>query len=79
MSTRDGNKRTDRAVKIEKGLAVKAKIIADANCQTIGEYLSALLRPLIDRDFTPAIKKISAEDKQRAARAVEEAEEEELE
>jgi hypothetical protein len=51
-------KRDDKAVKIARDLAVRAKMIADTQGITIAEYLSGLLRPLIERDFPRAMKRL---------------------
>lgn len=53
-------KRKDKAVKIERGLATKAKIIADARGISAAEYLSELLRPHILKDWPKAIKELDA-------------------
>lgn len=58
MSRAAGSPRNDRAVKIASDVAQKAKIVADAKGTTITEYLSGLLRPLVERDFDPAVAKI---------------------
>jgi hypothetical protein len=56
-------KRNDKAVKIDRDLAVKAKVIADQlGFSSAAEYLSGLLRPLIERDWPKALKKLSAEE-----------------
>jgi hypothetical protein len=52
-------KRDDKAVKIDRGVALKAKMIADTRKITVAEYLSDLLRPLVDRDFPPALKSLN--------------------
>lgn len=57
MARKSKTKRNDRAVKIEEELARKAAFIADTQGTYIAEYLSILLRPLIERDFAKAIKK----------------------
>lgn len=44
-------KRNDLAVKIEAEIARKAKTICSYRDGTVAEYLSNLLRPLVDRDF----------------------------
>lgn len=50
-------KRNDKAVKIERDLAVKASVIAEQlGYDSMAEYLSDLLRPLIERDWPKALK-----------------------
>ena len=44
-------KRDDKAVKIERPLAVKAGLIADARRITVAEYLSDLLRSQVEKDW----------------------------
>lgn len=51
-------KRDDRAVKIAKDLAVKAKVIAESKDISLAEYLSGLLRGPIEKDWPKAIKKL---------------------
>lgn len=55
MARRTKHKRDDKTVKIERALAVKAGVIAESKGSTIAEYLSGLLRPLIDRDWPKAL------------------------
>jgi hypothetical protein len=58
MSRAAGSPRNDRAVKIASDIAQKAKIVADVRGLTITEYLTGLLRPLVERDLAPALEKI---------------------
>ncbi len=51
-------KRSERAVKIPRDLAVKAKVIAEANGVTIADYLGPIIRPAVERDWPKAVKKI---------------------
>jgi hypothetical protein len=51
-------RRADKAVKIARDLATKAKVIADTRGETIAEYLSAILRPHIDKDWPKAVKQL---------------------
>jgi hypothetical protein len=44
-------KRKDRAVKVEEELAVMASTMCAYRKQSVAEYLSRLLRPLIEKDF----------------------------
>lgn len=58
MSRAAASTRNDRAVKIASDVAQKAKIVADVRGLTITEYLTELLRPLVERDLGPAIQQI---------------------
>lgn len=50
-------KRNDKAVKIERDLAVKAALIAEQlGFDSMAEYLSSILRPLIEKDWPKALK-----------------------
>jgi hypothetical protein len=51
-------KRQDKAVKIARDIATKAKLIAETRGQTVAEYLSGLLRPLVERDWPKAVRQI---------------------
>ena len=51
--------RDDKAVKISRDLAVKAKVIAETRGVSVAEYLSDLLRPPVERDFPRAMKQLS--------------------
>lgn len=57
-ATMSKQKRDDKAVKIDRRLATKAKVIADTRGISAAEYLSELLRPLIERDWPRAMKKL---------------------
>lgn len=50
--------RDDKTVKIDRVLAAKAKLIAEANGISVAEYLSELLRPHIDKDWPKAVKSL---------------------
>lgn len=56
----DKPKREDKAVKIARDLATKAKVIAETRGLTIAEYLSGLLRPHIEKDWPRAVKILDA-------------------
>jgi hypothetical protein len=58
MPSKNKPQRPDKAVKIARDLASKAKLIADTRGTSISEYLSELLRPLIARDWPVALKKL---------------------
>jgi len=55
MSDTSKPRRNDKAVKIRRDLAVKAKLIAESKGITIAEYLSALLDPHIAKDWPKAL------------------------
>jgi hypothetical protein len=57
-----GKKRDEKAVKIDRKLADRAKVIADSLGITIGEYLSPLLRPHIDKDFPKAVQRLNSDE-----------------
>ncbi len=54
----ESKKRNDKAVKIAKDLATKAKVIAESRGISAAEYLSDILRPRIEKDWPGAIKAI---------------------
>lgn len=45
------SKRTDLAVKIDAEIARQAKTMCSYRGKTITDYLSAILRPIVARDF----------------------------
>lgn len=55
MAAPKPTRRDDKAVKIARDLAVKAKLISESKGMTIAEYLSGLLRPHIDKDWPKAL------------------------
>jgi hypothetical protein len=54
----DQKKRNDKAVKISRDLAAKAKLIAESKGIPVAEYLSELLRGPVERDWPKAVKTI---------------------
>jgi hypothetical protein len=62
-------KRQDKAVKIERILATKAKMIAESRGISVAEYLSDLLRAPIERDWPKAIKAIDAQSEKAHPRS----------
>jgi hypothetical protein len=44
-------RRIDTSVKIDAGIAYQAKIVAAYRDQTLAEYLSETLRPIVERDL----------------------------
>ena len=49
-------KRNDKTVKIERDLGTMAGLIAETKGISTAEYLSKLLRPLIERDWPKAVQ-----------------------
>ncbi len=58
MPKSDKPKRNDKAVKIARDLAIKAKVIAEAKGITIAEYLTSLLRPHVEKDWPRAVQQL---------------------
>jgi hypothetical protein len=56
-------KRDDVAVKIDRTLADKAKLVASRRGMTLAEYLTELNRSAIERDFAKVIKEMGAAPK----------------
>jgi hypothetical protein len=60
-------KRDDQTVKIDRTVADKAGIVAgrrrdgDGKPLTLAEYLTELLRPLVERDYRDTIRQLNAE------------------
>lgn len=54
-------KRDDVAVKIDRTLADKAKLVASRRGSTLAEYLTELNRAAIERDFAKVIRDMGAE------------------
>jgi len=50
--------RDDVTAKIDRGLMMKAKIVASAKKITLAEYLSETLQAHVERDWTKVIRKI---------------------
>jgi hypothetical protein len=50
--------RDDASVKIERGLLMKAKLLAAHKKLTVAELLSAMLRPSIEKSFFDMTKEI---------------------
>jgi hypothetical protein len=60
IATMDGPKmaRNDLAVKLDADVAKKAKHVAINRGITLAEYLSELVRPLVERDFKDEMSKM---------------------
>jgi hypothetical protein len=63
MPKSDKPKRDDKAVKVERWIAVQAKVIAESRSIPIAEYLSALLAPHIRRDWPGAVKRLGSSER----------------
>jgi hypothetical protein len=55
-------KRDDVAVKIDRTLADKAKLVASRRGITLAEYLTELNRAAIERDFAKVIREMGGEE-----------------
>jgi hypothetical protein len=51
-----------RAVKIDEQIVSRAKVVAARRKVNMADYLSELLRPLVNRDYTKAIKEMAREE-----------------
>lgn len=58
-------KRNDVSVRIEADLLQKARVIAAIRDVSITQYLSDVLRPSIERDFTKSIADVSRDQPPR--------------
>jgi hypothetical protein len=63
VATMDGQKvaRNDLAVKLDAEIAKKAKHVAINRGITLAEYLSELVRPLVEKDFKEEMSKMLAD------------------
>jgi hypothetical protein len=59
------DKRRDAVVKLDGTIVGKAQMVAKANGTSVAEYLSELLRGLVDRDFLKVMKQMEAETADR--------------
>lgn len=48
--------RDDVTVKLDRGVAARARYVAELRGLTLAEYLSEAARPVVDRDFAEAAK-----------------------
>ena len=48
--------RDDMTVKMDRTIVARARFVADLRGQTLTEYLSEAVRPIVDRDFAQAAK-----------------------
>ena len=55
------SKRRDAVVKLDMTVVGKAQMVAKANGTSVSEYLSELIRGLVDRDFLKVMKRMEAE------------------
>ena len=51
---RPKGERDDIAVKIDRGVAARARFVAETRGLTLAEYLSEAIRPIVERDFSKA-------------------------
>lgn len=61
-STMPKPKRNDASVKLDAEIVRRARLITDHSGASIAEYLSELLRPLVDRDYKRFKKQLQEED-----------------
>jgi hypothetical protein len=56
--------RDDKTVKLDRAVVHKAKFIADIRGQSLAEYLTEIVKPIVDRDWPKALKRMNegAED-----------------
>lgn len=54
-------KRNDVPAKLDADVVRKAKYVALGNDVSLAEYLSGLLKPLVDRDYVDAVAKLNRE------------------
>lgn len=54
-------RRDDMAVKIERILAEKSKLVATRRGLTMAEYLSDILRKAVERDFSKEVREMEGE------------------
>lgn len=54
--------RDDVTAKIDRGVLMKAKIVASAKKMTLAEYLTETLQAHVERDWTKVIRKIEGKE-----------------
>ncbi|HEU5116816.1 MAG TPA: hypothetical protein VFT74_09095 [Isosphaeraceae bacterium] len=59
----DKVKRDDIAVKIERTLVDKARLVAARRGTTLAQYLSDLLRGPVEKDFVKTVRELEGTDK----------------
>ena len=57
----DKSKRDDVAVKLDRELTDKAKLVASRKRITLAEYMTELSRPTIERDFAKVIREMKGD------------------
>ena len=62
---KDGSALKTATVKIDSGLARKARTIADDKGIDLSAYLSGIIRGVIERDWTVILKKIAESEESR--------------
>ena len=55
--------RNDIAVKIDRTLADKAKLVASRRGTTLAQYLSDMIRGPVEKDFSKTVKEMEGEAK----------------
>jgi hypothetical protein len=56
--------RADLAVKMGLDVVKKARIVAVSRNITLAEYLTESIRPIVDKDYTAALAKLTKEAKE---------------
>jgi hypothetical protein len=59
MAARKRSERDDVAVKIDRRIALKAKMVASERGITMAEYISEMIRSAVERDFAKTVSDIS--------------------
>lgn len=59
----EGNEPPTMAVKIDRGLAKKAQMIATDKDVTLADYISGALRAIVEKDWGKMIRRVGGEDK----------------
>jgi hypothetical protein len=57
------SERQDVSIKFDRGLARKARMIAEARNVSMAEYLSEMTRPIIDRDYLKVMRELEGSDR----------------
>ena len=63
MPKTNRTKRNDIAVKVDAGVIASARVVVAHRNITLAEYLSDLLRPLVERDLKKTGREITGEKK----------------
>jgi hypothetical protein len=68
LADREMTRRNDAAVKIDADVVRKAKTVASSRDIPLAEYLSELLRPLVDRDLKDHARRVLGDDASASAK-----------